>query len=65
MNIDVIFKIAAIGILTAVINQVLKYAGKDEIATLATLAGVIVALFMLINMLMKKIVYGGHSQMNI
>ena len=51
MGIELIFKIAAIGILTAVINQVLKYAGKDEIATLATLAGVIVALFMLINMI--------------
>lgn len=51
MGIEIIFKIAAIGILIAVVNQVLKYAGKDEIATLATLAGVIVVLFMLINMI--------------
>ncbi len=51
MGIEIIFKIAAVGILTAIVNQVLKYAGKDEIATLATLAGVIVVLFMLINMI--------------
>lgn len=51
MGIEIIFKIAAIGILTAIVNQVLKYAGKDEIATLATLAGVIIVLFMLINMI--------------
>ena len=51
MGIDIIFKIAAIGILTAVANQVLKYAGKDEIATLTTLAGVIIVLFMVVNMI--------------
>ena len=51
MGIDIIFKIAAIGILTAVTNQVLKYAGKDEIATLTTLAGVVIVLFMLVNMI--------------
>ena len=51
MNIDIIFKIVAIGILVAVANQVLKYSGKDEIATLTTLAGVIVVLFMIINMI--------------
>ncbi len=51
MGIEVIFKIAAIGILTAVTNQVLKYAGKDEIATLTTLAGVVIVLFMVVNMI--------------
>ena len=51
MGIEIIFKIAAIGIITAVVNQVLKYAGKDEIATLTTLAGVIIVLLMLINMI--------------
>jgi len=51
MDINIIFKIASIGILTAVANQILKYAGKDEIATLTTLAGVIVVLFMVINMI--------------
>ncbi len=48
---EIILKIAAIGILTAVVNQVLKYAGKDEIATLATLAGVVVVLLMVIDMI--------------
>ena len=51
MEIELIFKIAAIGILTAVANQILKYSGKDEIATLVTLAGVIVVLFMIVNMI--------------
>lgn len=51
MGIDIIFKIAAIGILTAVTNQVLKYSGKDEIATFTTLAGVIIVLFMVVNMI--------------
>ncbi len=51
MDIQIIFKIASVGILTAVVNQILKYAGKDEIATLTTLAGVVVVLFMIINMI--------------
>lgn len=50
MDIQIIFKIASVGILTAVTNQILKYAGKDEIATLTTLAGVVVVLFMIIDM---------------
>ena len=36
MGIDIIFKIAAVGLLTAIVNQVLKKADKDEIATLTT-----------------------------
>ena len=44
MGIEVIFKIAAIGIVVAIVAQVLKSAGKDEIATLSTLAGLIVVL---------------------
>ncbi len=51
MDINIIFQIAAIGIITAITNQVLKYSGKDEIATLATLAGVIIVLFMVVNMI--------------
>lgn len=50
MEVDIIFKIAAVGIITAVINQILKHSGKDEIATLTTLAGVVVVLFMIVNM---------------
>ena len=43
--------IAAIGILTAVISQILKNSGKDDISTLATLAGVVIVLFMVIGMI--------------
>lgn len=51
MDIDIIFKIAGIGVLIAIINQVLKMAGKDEIATLVTLAGVIMVLFTIVGMI--------------
>jgi len=51
MEIDIIFKIAGVGIITAVTNQVLKHSGKDEITMLTTLAGVVIVLFMLINMI--------------
>ena len=48
---NIIFKIAAIGILTAVVAQILKNIGKDEIATIGTLAGVVVVLLMVLNMI--------------
>lgn len=48
MNIDLVFKIAAIGIIVAVLNQVLIRAGREEQAMLTTLAGLIVVLFMII-----------------
>ena len=51
MNIDIIFKIASLGVLTAIINQVLKMAGKDEIATLVTLAGIVIVLFSVVTMI--------------
>jgi len=51
MGIDIIFKIAAIGILTAVTTQILKYAGKEEIAMMVTLSGVVIVLFMVVNII--------------
>ena len=51
MDVGSIFKIAAVGILTAVVNQVLKKADKDEIATLTTLAGLVIVLLMVIDMI--------------
>jgi stage III sporulation protein AC len=51
MDISIIFRIAAVGILTAVVNQVLKKADKDEIATLTTLAGLVIVLLMVIDMI--------------
>lgn len=50
MSVEIIFKIAAIGILTAVVGQILKQSGKDEIATLTTLAGLIIVLFMVLDL---------------
>lgn len=46
MDIDLIFKIAAIGIIVSILNQVLARSGREEQATLTTLAGVIVVLMM-------------------
>ncbi len=51
MDVEIIFRIAAIGILTAVVGQILKNSGKDDIATLTTLAGVIIVLIMVLNMI--------------
>ena len=43
-----IFKIAAIGILVSVLNQVLSRSGRDEQATMTTLAGLVVVLMMVV-----------------
>ena len=48
MNVDLIFKIAAIGILVSVLNQVLIRAGRDEQAMMTTLAGLVVVLMMVV-----------------
>ncbi len=48
MNVELIFKIAAIGILVAVLNQVLIKSGRDEQAMLTSLAGLIIVLMMVI-----------------
>lgn len=46
MDIDLIFKIAAIGIMVSILNQVLSRSGREEQATMTTLAGLIVVLMM-------------------
>ncbi len=48
MNIDLIFQIAAVGIIVAVLNQVLIRSGREEQAMMTTLAGLIVVLLMII-----------------
>ena len=48
MDVDLIFKIAAIGTLVAVLNQVLSRAGRDEQAMMTTLAGLVVVLMMVV-----------------
>lgn len=47
MEIDLIFKIAAIGIIVSILNQVLSRSGRDEQATMTTLAGLVVVLMMI------------------
>lgn len=51
MNVEIIFKIAAIGILITVICQILKKSDRDDIATLVSLAGLIIVLTLVINMI--------------
>jgi stage III sporulation protein AC len=53
MDINLIFKIAGIGILVSVLNMVLKQAGKEEQAQMLTLAGVIIVLLMVIQLVQK------------
>ncbi len=51
MSIDIIFKIAGIGIVVAVICQILKKSDRDDIATLVGLAGLIIVLSMVISLI--------------
>ncbi|MBU5437544.1 stage III sporulation protein AC [Tissierella sp. MSJ-40] len=53
MNVDLIFKIAGIGILSAVLHTVLAKSGKEEYAFLATLVGVVIVLGVVINLISK------------
>ena len=46
MEIDLIFKIAAIGIIVSILNQVLSRSGREEQATMTTLTGLVVVLMM-------------------
>jgi len=48
MNVDLIFKIAAIGILVSVLNQLLIRSGREEQALMTTLAGLVVVLMMIV-----------------
>ncbi|MBR3290285.1 MAG: stage III sporulation protein AC [Clostridia bacterium] len=49
MDVDLIFKVAAVGLIVAVLNQVLIRAGREEQAMLTTLAGLIVVLTIIIS----------------
>lgn len=49
MDVDLIFKIAAIGIIVSVLNQVLVRSGREDQAMLTTLTGLIVVLTMVLN----------------
>ena len=51
MEIDLIFKIAAVGIIVSILNQVLVRSGREEQATMTTLAGLVVVLLIVIMLL--------------
>ena len=51
MGIDIVFKIAGIGILVAVVYQLLKQTNREDMATLAALAGLIITLSMVVNLI--------------
>lgn len=53
MDIEIIYKIAGIGLLTAVISILLKKAGKDEMATLTTIAGLILGIIIVLDMVIQ------------
>ena len=51
MDIDIIFKIAGIGIVIAVVNQILSKNGRDDMATMVTIVGVIIVLVVVVGMI--------------
>ena len=48
MEVTIIFKIAAVGILVSILSQVLKHSGSDEQAVMVSLAGLLIALFWIV-----------------
>lgn len=48
MNTDIIFKIAAVGVIVSIINQILKHSGRDDQAFLTSLAGILIVLYWVI-----------------
>lgn len=53
MDIDLIFKIAAIGIVVAILNQLLQRSGREEQAMMTTIAGLVVVLMMIVTEISK------------
>jgi stage III sporulation protein AC len=53
VDINLIFRIAGIGILISILNMVLKQAGKEEQAQMLTLAGVVIVLLMIIQLIQR------------
>ncbi len=50
MTVEIIFKIAGVGLITSIVNQLLKHLGKEEIASVTTLAGLIICLLMVLDL---------------
>lgn len=57
MEVDILFKIAAVGIIVAILNQVLSRSGREEYTMITTLAGLIIVLMMLIPSLVDLFSY--------
>ncbi len=53
MQVEILFKIAAVGILVMIINQVLAKSGREDLATLTSLAGVVIVLMMVMNLVLS------------
>ena len=51
MNIDLLFQIAGVGILIFAVNQVLQKAGRKDIAVLSSVAGLVVVMFMVVDLI--------------
>ena len=47
---EIIFKLAGIGLITSIVNQILKYCGKEEIASITTLAVLIISLLVVVDL---------------
>ena len=50
IQIDLLFKLAGLGVAVAVLSQLLNRAGREELGTLVTVAGLVIALFLVINL---------------
>ena len=50
MNVDLVFKIAAFGIILSVMSQLLTRAGREDIATMTTIAGLVIVLMMVVTL---------------
>lgn len=51
VEVDLLFKLAGLGIVVAVLSQVLNRAGREELGTLVTVVGLVIALFLVINLI--------------
>ena len=48
MEVSLIFKIAAVGVIVSILNQILKHSGRDDQAFLTSLAGILIVLYWVI-----------------
>ncbi|MBP3647814.1 MAG: stage III sporulation protein AC [Clostridia bacterium] len=51
MQIDLLFKLAGLGVVIAILSQVLTRAGREELGTLVTVAGLVIALFLVADLI--------------